>query len=176
MNLCRSGKHDKDVVGQDAHGRCTGCRRITNRRANQARSKAKRVRPADKCQSGVHPKTGPGPCRPCAQAKAERKLAAARERRKTRPSTGRGHTEPVPVDGWESDLGPCPPRVPNRDWFDHVIVDRVLHGHTSGRAPYPLEWAEIFKRTDKTYHELSNLTGIGWEAVRLRYQRWVKTR
>lgn len=175
MNMCRSGKHDKDEVGQDLSGRCNECRRITNRKFNRDRRRrnGEAVRPPDKCQSGKHPKTGPGPCAECAEAKRTRKLEAARERRKSAPKvpSGRTHVNPVPVDGWEDEFGPCPRPVRNRDWHDRVIVSRVLNGEPSGRPPYPLEWAEIFDRTTSTHNELAELTGIGWDAVRLRHQR-----
>lgn len=60
MNLCRNG-HDRDVVGRDASGQCRGCRGEQNRRRRK-----------DKCRNGLHPKLGPGPCKPCRSAKRKR--------------------------------------------------------------------------------------------------------
>lgn len=54
------------------------------------------------------------------------------------------------IDGFEDLFGPVPEPVPNSEWFDEVIVIRALNKQTTGRNPYPLEWAEIFERMPRS--------------------------
>ncbi|WP_037355449.1 hypothetical protein [Amycolatopsis orientalis] len=39
----------------------------------------------------------------------------------------------VPVDGWEAEYGPCPPKVPEHLWVDRVALERHLRGFPVGR-------------------------------------------
>lgn len=51
-----------------------------------------------------------------------------------------------PKDGWEDDYGPVPNRVPDKEWYDRVVVLRALSAQRTGRWPTPPEWRDIFKR------------------------------
>jgi hypothetical protein len=105
--------------------------------------------------------------RRCRQCERERLRKAAQNRR-TRPQpkirypkTGR-RVAPV-TDGLEAEYGPVPALVPNKDWFDEVIVVRALAKRPTGRRPYPLEWAEIIRRmprTELTDEQVAEVTGV----------------
>lgn len=88
--------------------------------------------------------------RRCRQCERERLRTARQERRKRTKAPFRYPNPPKRVkpvtDGLEALYGPVPDLVPDADWFDEVIVDRVLSHQRPGRRPYPLEWAEIFRR------------------------------
>lgn len=66
-------------------------------------------------------------------------------------------------DGLEAEYGPVPPKVPDKEWYDTVIVSRVLNKENPGRNPYRLEWAEIVKRMDRaglTPHQVADIVGV----------------
>lgn len=103
----------------------------------------------------------------CVTAKNEREraLRAAGKLKKTGdPDRYRRQ----PEDGWEDEFGPVPLKVPNRDWYDEVIVIRALTKTPTGRRPYPKEWEEIVRRmphNDITTRDLAEATGISQEYV-----------
>jgi hypothetical protein len=142
MNLCRNG-HDKDKIGVDKQGQCSECRRTQNRERARVRrrSQGKPVIGKDVCRNGIHPKTELGPCRECLKANRKR-YKKSRTDRGLRLPPSRDTYRQAP-DGWESDYGPVPDRVPNQEWYDEVIVRRALLGYSTGRIPHRLEQIDI---------------------------------
>ena len=140
MNLCRNG-HDKDVVGRDNAGRCRVCRRTQQQERTRRRAEGKPAPNKDMCKNGVHPKTEPGPCRECLKQNRKR-YVKSRTERGLRPPPSRDTYRQEP-DGWESEYGPVPDRVPNQKWYDEVIVRRALLGYPTGRIPHRLEQIDI---------------------------------
>lgn len=103
--------------------------------------------------------------RVCRQCKRELNRVAQRARRAGRTSRGyvRAPTRVAPVlDGLEAQYGPIPDLVPDHEWYDHVIVDRALTGHATGRPPYPLEQAGIVRRMTPIHEQadLAKLCGV----------------
>ena len=46
-------------------------------------------------------------------------------------------------DGWEDEFGPVPIKALDSEWYDQVLVDRILNGEPAGRRPHRLEWDVI---------------------------------
>lgn len=104
--------------------------------------------------------------RRCAQCKRDSNKEAARRRRANRKAL-----PPVVVvprvkpetDGLEALYGPVPDLVPDSEWYDYVIPDRVLSGRKAGRVPTPLEFKEIIQRMSPYFHvqsDLAELAGV----------------
>ncbi len=152
MNLCRNG-HDKDVVGieqrRDGKGgmssRCVQC--VKDSRAKELETR--------RAKRAVNPKRRRTVSR---EEKLERRRLSALRRRRAKgiqPKTRRN------VDGFEDEYGPIPPRVPNNDWIDWVVVVRMLEGVPVGRYPTKPEWAEFFaKNKTTTFREVLHATGV----------------
>lgn len=43
------------------------------------------------------------------------------------------------TDGFEALYGPVPSFIPQGEWLDPIVVERVLAGHSGGRRPYVRE-------------------------------------
>jgi WhiB family redox-sensing transcriptional regulator len=89
MNLCKSGKHDKDVVGTLERGRCKGCKldsdRVSQKERRHAQAEADRVNGVIKlCRKGIHdinkqePLRAPNGSFRCRQCKSEADAASRR--------------------------------------------------------------------------------------------------
>ena len=68
-----------------------------------------------------------------------------------------------PPDGWEDLYGPVPPKARDNEWYDEVIVLRVLNKEKPGRNPYRLEWEDIVKRmkvSQITASEVAEVVGV----------------
>lgn len=46
-------------------------------------------------------------------------------------------------DGWEDEFGPVPIKALDAEWYDQVLVNRILNGEPAGRRPFRLEWDVI---------------------------------
>lgn len=108
-------------------------------------------------------------CRECERAWNRVREQYRRERTKTplRYPHPRKRVKPV-TDGLEALYGPVPDLVPDSEWFDEVIVSRALNKQPTGRAPFVLEWAEIFRRqprSDITDEELAHVAGTTFGRV-----------
>jgi hypothetical protein len=82
----------------------------------------------------------------------------------------------VEMDGFEDEFGDKPPLANNADWFDRVIVDRVLFGgRAPGRMVYPLEQKEIVTSTAAslmTMEEIGRRSGVTKDTVSKWYKRY----
>jgi hypothetical protein len=88
------------------------------------------------------------------------------ERERARLDRRRAEYFGQPVDGLEPEYGPVPARVPNTEWYDEVIVIRLLSGIPTGRYPCRLEWEAFFARNTKaTFREVVHATGLKPETV-----------
>ena len=94
------------------------------------------------------PKSGKGYCRPCSNEQRVDKRAGTEtfsaQRREALRQRAIEYNQsrfgrPPKTDGWEDIAGRKPAKVPNRDWYDQVVVDRILAGRDPGRSPYRLE-------------------------------------
>lgn len=66
-------------------------------------------------------------------------------------------------DGLEGEYGPVPEFVPEREWFDHVAVDRAVSGvRPVGRRLTPLEGAEVTRIRSEKETRTKDLT---WVAI-----------
>ena len=92
-------------------------------------------------------KTYPSGQQSCVTAKNERERFK-RANGTFKPSGNPDRWRRQPTDGLEDEYGPVPARVRDRDWYDEVIVLRVLNQEAPGRNPYRLEWEQIVKRMD----------------------------
>lgn len=108
-------------------------------------------------------------CRECERVRLRKQ---AQNRRRTTKTRFRYPDPPSRVkpatDGLEAEYGPVPDLVPDAEWYDAVIVDRVLGKQRPGRRPYLLEWAEIFRRQPRagiTDEEIGDLIGVRFDAV-----------
>lgn len=173
MNLCRSGRHDKDVVGTRRQSRgpgkftnmCNGCAQEKNARQNAARKAARPARrPSWECPRG-HDKREVGVTkdRQCKECKNQ----TNREYNRRKKRAGGVYvpvaqaTRPTGPDGFEDEYGPVPDFVPNSEWYDEVIVVRALTGYPTGRRPYKLEQAEIVRRmVGKDQAEIAHWCGV----------------
>lgn len=99
----------------------------------------------------------------------EENIARTIAANKERAEAARIRREEAAKDGYEDLYGPVPPRVPNHEWYDEVIVVRALNRQKTGRKPYRLEWAEIFRRESRwegvTNETLAEATGMNQDTI-----------
>lgn len=100
-------------------------------------------------------------CQWVTRADGKRRCKTARNEDERAKRAGRAK-----VDGWEDEYGPVPEPVDWHEWFDEVVVLRLLNKEPVGRRPTPLEWAEFFKRNRfVNCGEAAEVTGLNPEYV-----------
>lgn len=79
-------------------------------------------------------------------------------------------------DGWEDDYGPIPSKVPSYQWYDEVVVLRVLHGGPRiERLLTPGEKRAIVKRgAHLTNEQISERTGAKFSTINQWFKRYGK--
>lgn len=83
-----------------------------------------------------------------------------RRRCKTARNEADPRKAPMP-DGWEDEFGPAPRRVMEKDWYDEVVVLRLLNRIPVGRRPTQLEWEAFFTRNRfVTAQEAARVSGL----------------
>lgn len=110
--------------------------------------------------------------RRCLTARAELERAQRAQGKRTPAEIRRRDYRQEP-DGWEDEFGPVPLRVPQTQWYDEVVVLRLLNGENVGpRRPYRLEWAEFFKRNKTaTFQQTMRATGLTSDGLRDKSQK-----
>lgn len=109
----------------------------------------------------------------CVTAKNEReraKRAAGTLKRTGSPDRWRRQ----PPDGWEDEFGPVPLKERDRDWYDRVVVHRVLNQEAPGRRPFYREWAEIIGKMQArglSAMEVARVVGVSEWYVNLMRRR-----